>query len=243
MLGQRPIHNITDFMSARSLAPVGFRRDGSPIWPVFGAEDNAPGNGDGTDNSNDDGSGNGSDDGNSGAGSESDKDKDKDKNDAVSRSDYEALKARMQAADKRASDTAAELKKLQDKEKSELELAKGEAETAKAELVKRDDVIKRLRLENAFLSSGKHEWQTPGDALALADMSGVTIDDDGKVSGLDAAMDKLAKDKPYLLKTSTEGKGPDGKEKSGDPVGGGKNGKPDDKTRQQLMDKYPALRR
>jgi hypothetical protein len=60
--------------------------------------------------------------------------------------------------------------------------------------------LQESRLKIAFLSNNTYEWQNPGLALRAADLSEVEIDDDGKVHGLVAALEALAKEHPYLLK-------------------------------------------
>lgn len=56
------------------------------------------------------------------------------------------------------------------------------------------------RLEIAFLADNTYEWVNPGQALKLADLSDVEIDDDGKVHGLVSALEALATSSPHLLK-------------------------------------------
>lgn len=60
--------------------------------------------------------------------------------------------------------------------------------------------LQEARLKIAFLSDNSYQWQNPGLALKAADLSDVEIDDDGKVHGLTAALEKLASENEYLLK-------------------------------------------
>ncbi len=54
--------------------------------------------------------------------------------------------------------------------------------------------------DNAILAAAsKKGIQDVDAALKLIDRSNVNVDDDGKVSGVDSAIEALAKDKPYLL--------------------------------------------
>jgi hypothetical protein len=121
-------------------------------------------------------------------------------------------------------------------------------QSAPRELEKDNEALqqatKDLRIENEFLASNKYTWHNPKRALQVADLSEVTITEDGKVEGLDKALDALAKSDPYLLKKSDgtdDGDGPDGKSGSG--AGSGR--KDDKKTvdKETLAKKYPALRR
>jgi hypothetical protein len=63
----------------------------------------------------------------------------------------------------------------------------------------------RLRIENAVLAAAARETDQrarfidPADAVRLADLSKVTLGDDGTISGVDEALDALAKAKPHLL--------------------------------------------
>jgi hypothetical protein len=135
--------------------------------------------------------------------------------DTVSRSEYEALQRRLQAADTNAAQVAAKLKEFEDKDKSELTKAQEQAAEALKNATAAQDELKSARIQNAFLSENTHTWHNPGAALKLLDLSDVTIGDDGKVTGLKAAIEKLAKDHPYLIKTdagsSGDGKTPEGK--------------------------------
>lgn len=111
-----------------------------------------------------------------------------------------------------------------------------------------------LRIENALLRDDKHEWQDPETALRLADLSEVEFDEKtNRAVGLNSALDKLAKEKPYLLKPKDDSKGD---EKAGDkrPNDGRSTGKrpaPRQSGKQsdavaeaaRLKAKYPALRR
>lgn len=83
---------------------------------------------------------------------------------------------------------------------------------AEATITSQEATIRDLRLQNAFLSSNKHDWQDPSLALSLADMESVEIGDDGEVVGLEDALSALAKKHPYLVKKPEEQQ----RKKSGD---------------------------
>ncbi len=126
-------------------------------------------------------------------------------NATVTREEFDALQRRMQAADRRA--TAAE-NKLKDADKAklgELERAKLEAEEAKAESGKAANDLRTARLENAFLTDSV-KWHDSADAFLILSrdfMDGVEINDQGKVVGMDAAVKKMVRVKPHLVKTET----------------------------------------
>lgn len=136
---------------------------------------------------------------------------------------------------------AARLKAIEDKDKSDLDKATGGLTEAQAKADKLAADNHKLVIENAFLTDNKHAWANPKTALKLADLSKVEIDEDGTVTGLAEALDKLAKDEPYLLKKASdkdddeddEPKGP-----TGQPVGKKPKGNP---SRDKLIAKYPAL--
>jgi len=142
----------------------------------------------------------------------------------VSREEFDALQRRMQAADRRA--TAAE-KKLSDADKAklgELERAKLEAEEAKTEAKKAADDLRTARLENAFLVDPV-KWHDSADAFLILSrdfMEGVEINDQGKVVGMDAAIKRLARAKPHLVKTETSS-GATGSAHNGTRKGDGKD--------------------
>lgn len=138
-------------------------------------------------------------------------------------------------------DLAARLKAIEDKDKSELDKTTGDLTDAQAKVKTLEARNQELAIQNAFLSDNKHSWANPKTALKLADLSEVEIDEDGTVTGLDKALDKLAKSDPYLLKgkdDDDEGDGP--QPPTGQPVTKKAKGNPD---REKLLKKYPALNR
>jgi len=121
--------------------------------------------------------------------------------------EYDAVKARMVAADKRASDNEAALKQLRDKDLPEMQkLQRDVAEQAKL-LEQATQATAGLRIENAFLTDNTHKWRNPGTALKLLDRSKVMVDSDGTVTGMKDALSALAKSDPYLLEDTAAGDG------------------------------------
>lgn len=173
--------------------------------------------------------------------------KDEDKDDKVDRAEYERVKRHRAAADR----AKAELQTENTRLKTEIAALKAEGKDGKLDeattqrvselesnVTQRDETIQRLRIENAFLSSNTHDWADKDDALRLADLADVEIEDDGTVHGLKQALDKLAKAKPHLLKKSDsdDKRGPSGSANNGKRKGG--STKPD---RAALSKSYPIL--
>ena len=63
------------------------------------------------------------------------------------------------------------------------------------------ETIRSLQLQVAFLSDNTHSWNDPKLAISLIDMDDLDIEEDGSISGLKEALDDLAKNRPYLVKT------------------------------------------
>lgn len=108
----------------------------------------------------------------------------------------------------------ARLKELEDKDKSESEKAKADAQAALAAKEKADaDLIAaqkkndELQIQIAFLASNKFTWHDAGVALQLVNGFGEIEVKDGEVKGLDKAIDKMAKDKPFLVKAGGDDAG------------------------------------
>jgi hypothetical protein len=157
--------------------------------------------------------------------------------------ELERVQNRMRAADKRASDAEAKVKEFEDKDKDELQKATDRVQELETENTGLSEAVKQLRIENEFLASNKYTWHNPKRALSLADLSEVTITEDGKVEGLDKALDALAKSDQYLLKSEKDGdeEPPEGSSGSGN--GSGRKGGKGAVDKEALQKKYPALRR
>lgn len=156
--------------------------------------------------------------------------------------ELERTRQRMIAADQRATAAEKKLQAAEDKDKSELEIANREREEAKAAKEKAEAALNEQRIENAFLIDNTHTWHNNAAALKLLDRTDVTIGEDGKVSGLPAALTKLAREHPYLLKGNEGGGGGGG---DGKPTGDGKDGKKGKDAKAEaaaLAEKYPILR-
>lgn len=126
----------------------------------------------------------------------------------------EAAKYRVQAKEA--------LDKLSEKEKaelSEIDRAKVEADEAKQRAELLESELKRERFRNALIAeASSQKFTDPSDVIALISQEDIATEDDGtpKRSSLKAAVERIAKNKPYLLATSNPGSG-DGGSRGGNP--------------------------
>lgn len=157
--------------------------------------------------------------------------------DSGAKAEAARYKARMVAADKRASELEKRLKAIEDKDKTELQRATDEANELKQQHAAALESLKKTRLENAFHTDNTVSWHNSKTAFALLNLSDVDIDDDGKVNGMKEAIKDLAKREPYLVKTEDSST-----EASGSSINGRKGGgnKVD---RNSLAKDFPALNR
>jgi len=160
--------------------------------------------------------------------------------DTVTREEFEQIKRRMQAADKRASDAEKELNERKRAEQTELENAQQDLKVATDRIAELEKLINSTALETEFIKYGKHEWVDVNDALRLLDREGVEVKD-GKVTGLGPAIEKLAKSKPYLVKSKSgdqnDSSGASGSASNGRRKGDSTGKKPD------FSSRFPALRK
>lgn len=130
---------------------------------------------------------------------------------------YQALMRKLRKAEKERDALAAERQKTQDSQLSEAEqlkarLAKAEADrdAAAAKLTQR---TLQHRFEAAAAKAGAVD---PDAAFKLADLSGVEIDEEGNVTGLEAALAELKKTRKFLFGAPSGSVGSAG----GNPPGG-----------------------
>lgn len=161
----------------------------------------------------------------------------------VSRAEYEALQARMRAADQRAAAAEKKIKDAEDAQLSEADKIKKDLEEERKLRLAEKERNDRQAVDNAVLADTTYagKWHNIETVLGLVDRSMITLED-GKPKGVKAALDKLAKDHAYLLKPA---EGTDNNGKSGSTGATGT-------TRQQggqgapsadaLAAKFPAMR-
>jgi len=124
--------------------------------------------------------------------------------------EYDKLKRRLAASDKRQGQLQKQLDELKAGKAGELDKAvKAEIDELKPKADKLDKDNRAMRLQLAFLSTPLKGvvWEDPEAAMKLVDLSDVDIDPDtGSVDKRDlaAAMRRLAKDKPYLVKKASK---------------------------------------
>jgi hypothetical protein len=124
-------------------------------------------------------------------------------------SEAEKLRKRLVAADRNQSALQQKIKEFEDKDKSEAERLQSENESLKMERDQLAGEVSGLRLQNTFLMSNTYAWDDPEYALDFAQRKGYLDDviaDDGSVDAkaLGKALDKLAKDKPKMIKGESD---------------------------------------
>lgn len=233
--------------TGEKLEPIGVFR-GRVVWPQMGASDEGENGNAGADNNagqNDDQGGDGGQQNNDGgsSGSNDGSNQGQSGTETVSKADFDALFARMQAADRRASKAEQDLRAAQDAGKTEQQRKDDEREAAIKERDALRAEVRNARIANAFLTVTGFNWHDPSDALDMLMaryLDGVDIDDNGKVNGIDAAVKKMAKDKPYLIKAESSSTAAD--QMNGTRKGEGNRG--DQKARDEsLIKRFPAMQR
>lgn len=172
----------------------------------------------------------------------------------------EARKWRIKLRDQRtaAEKLAAELEELRGKDKSDAEKLSAEVETLRKRADAAEQRSQELILQNAVLTDSSYRWSDPETVLLLLEKAvkrgDVTIDEDGDVDGLSDWMKSTAKNKPHLLqKPDSEGDPEDGGKKTngsappppkaGTPASGRKKDGTQGFSEEDLLRKFPALRR
>lgn len=201
------------------LVPLGYRRNGAPIWPILGAAENDGDQGDagagtGTDGNDGEGQGDGSEGDGTGTGTDGE-----DSLGDAGKKALDAMKAERNAAKKEARDLKAKLDEALKPKPAEGELPDPDAlreEGRRAALEQANQRV--IRSEVKAAATGK--LADPADALQFLDLTSFEVDDDGNVDTQDLAdaIDELLRTKPYL---SAQG----GRRFQGSGDGGSRNGK------------------
>lgn len=153
-----------------------------------------------------------------------------------------AHRNRAKTEKERADKAEAELRKITDKDKSELELKTREAAEATERATKAEARALEMSVELAFFKSGvAGRLEDPSDALRLLDLDDIKPDDDGKVDtkAIQTRVEDLLKKKPYLARKSDGDDGGAG-QNGGSPNNGRRKTK-DEASAAKLKEKYPAL--
>lgn len=122
----------------------------------------------------------------------------------VDRSELEKQQARTKAADERAARLDAELRQLRDKDLPEIDKLKRDFVSSQEQVTKLQTINQQLALQVAFLKDNTYSWHNPETALKLVDLTQVTVEEDGSVSGLKDALKALATSNDYLVKKETQ---------------------------------------
>ncbi len=125
--------------------------------------------------------------------------------------EFERLQAALKAANKEAADRRKRLDALEADEakRKEAELSEVEKadQRAKAAEAKAQNLEQRWRdgmLRSAVtLAATQAQFYDPEDAYRLADLTSLTANDDGTVTGVEEALKALVKAKPHLVKAAT----------------------------------------
>lgn len=229
-------------LTGEVIEPVGIVNN-RLIWPILGGDSSNDDDDDDDDDkkgTGDSGAGDGGDDGGD-SGTD---------DDVVTKAELDKIISRMKAADVRADKAEAALKKIEDAKKDDLTKAQERTTELEEEITGLQSTVRTLRLQNAFLTANKHNWHDPDVALRIAQDQGYldedVTDDDGKVDKvrLGKALDRLAKEKPFLVNTGGKDDDDEPGEPSGEPAGGrSNNGKDDKAKREQLKRRFPILNR
>ena len=186
---------------------LGIASTGFPIYAISGSEGDENGDGDTDEGKEKDKTGDGG--GSTDTGTPQPK--------VVSEEEYNTILRRLEAADRAKGEIAKQLKQYEDKDKSELEKLQGQLKEYQEKAEKAEAAALQAKLANEILKFPGFVWHDPEAVLRLVDMEMISVDEDGKVTGVKDALNKLAKEKAYLLK----GKQGDSKKESG---GAGTNG-------------------
>jgi hypothetical protein len=165
-------------------------------------------------------------------------------------SEADTLRKRLRAADKNNSKLQNRLKELEDKDKDEKTKATERAAELETKATEDAATISGLQLQVAFLMSNDQQWDDPEYALDFAQrkgyLDGVVDEEDGEIDrdALKKALEKLAKDKPSMIKKVPKDDDEEGDETppaTDQGVGNRrKNGKGKDRDEAVLAGKYPA---
>lgn len=243
-------------LTGEPIEPVGIVNN-KYIWPIMGG---APDDQDDDDDDDEDDKGDddsrsgdrGADDADDGDDKDSDSDDDEDEDDddaKISKADYDRLKRRMQAADKRADKAEQELRKRDDANKDDL--TKQNERVAELEQKNKglESEVSAMRLQVAFLTTNRHSWHNSEAALKLAQSEGYLediLDEDGQIDkkALKRALDRLAGDHKYLVKPKDSKDDKDKDKPSGEP-GPRRSGNGKDKAvrEKQLQSRFSVLNR
>ena len=181
-----------------------------PLFPLFAVAPTGGGDGGDGGDGDDDGDPGDTGDGDDDAGDDFDKDR------AMAtitklRGLEKTNKAELKAAQARLAELEKAEKKRKEAELSDKERLEGEIQELKDAQTKAEQtatdreaqVKQRLIRAEVRIVATELGFTDPSDAYKVADLSSVEIDDEGQVTGVKKVLEKLAKDKPYLLQAGS----------------------------------------
>jgi hypothetical protein len=177
------------------------------IWGGDGERDNKTGDGDDSKQPDDDNE----DDKDEGKDQSGDPDSDDDSDDSGDDDKKSSASTEEQLDAERRKNIA--LQKKLDKQKQDKDAAEADKDAAKdrdkykAQVEKRDKLIESKLKLWSIETNRKYKWNNPEDVVAFIRPDEISIDlesDDPEVEGLDLALKRIAKEKPYLLKKDDE---------------------------------------
>jgi hypothetical protein len=205
--------------AGQMIEPIGHLKDGTVVWPMFGAapdaddpdDDTFTGSGGRDDDEDDEEDDDEEDDEPKGkkrpvkkAAPKKDEDDEDEDEDKLTRPERQAARyrTRLRVQERENAELKARLQALEDKDKPKDEVAKRDADEARSKAEKLESKARQLTLENAFFRANQVDWVDPADALKLVDLEDVDVDEDGTVDPvqLRKALRALAKAKPHLVK-------------------------------------------
>lgn len=245
---------LTHPLTGEPIIPVGKRADGRPIWPIMGGAPDDDDTSGSSDKDEDEESNSGDSDGDDDKDEDEDDDESGSDSDTVSKADYLKLQKKLKASDRNVRELGDKLKSREDKDKDDLTKATDRVTELEGTLKEQATTISQLRMANAFLTANTHNWHDSDMALEIASSKGYledVVDDDGDVDkkALKKALDKLAKEHKYLVKSksSKEDEDSDEDDTKRGPSGQSGPGRTDSKDkkrrRTELSRRMPALNR
>lgn len=109
--------------------------------------------------------------------------------------DYDDLKAKAAKADE-----------YEESQQTELEKAQARVEALEAKLSQEAEARKKTTITAELkLQAAQMGFNNPTVAMKLADLSEVSVDENGNVTGIKDALDLLAENEPYLIGNQPEG--------------------------------------
>lgn len=229
---------------SKTTAPIGITSKGVAVFAIRGADPGDPDdqNGEGGESGSGENGGSGGGTGSEGQNTGNNEGSGENEGSTpktYSAEEFAALEARMKAADANASKAQNALKAIEDAKKDDLTKATEKVTELESSLKEKDNTIAELRFANEFALNNSVVWHDPSLVLAqVRNRPEVTVNEDGTIKGLDAALKALAKEKPFLVKQDGETSGPP---RSGSSTGSGASGKPPKKDEAALRRKYAAL--